>query len=66
MIEIKYLCGCCLRDNGVNICTLHLVMFEELLKKVDFNRFGWDVDQKTFDKIMHCLNSEEQERKELQ
>lgn len=59
--EIKYKCGCHLKEKGIKICTLHLVMFEDLLKKVDFNRFGWDVNQDTYNKIVHCLNTEEQE-----
>ena len=66
MRELKYLCGCCLGDNGINICTLHLAMFEGLLKDKDYKKNnGWNIDQKTFDKIIHCLNLEEQERKEL-
>ena len=65
MREIKYSCGCKLRERGVEICTLHLVMFEDLLKPFEYARFGWDINQETYDKILHCLNNEEQEKKEM-
>ncbi len=65
MREINYSCGCKLGEQGVNICTLHLVMFQDLLKEKDYYKFGWKIDQETYNKITHCLNVEEQERREL-
>ncbi|KKL26468.1 hypothetical protein LCGC14_2394970 [marine sediment metagenome] len=62
MRDIKYKCGCHLKEKGITICILHLVILGDLLKTVDFNRFGWDVNQETYNKIVHCLNIEEQER----
>lgn len=65
MININYLCGCKLGERGIEICTLHLVIFEDLLKEVDYGRFGWDVNQEIYNKITHCLNVDEQERRIL-
>lgn len=62
MRDIKYLCGCNLSERGIKVCTLHLVIFEDLLKGKDYNRFGWDVNQKTYDKIFKFLNQEEKDR----
>ena len=64
--EIRYACGCKLSQKGIEVCTLHLVMFEDLLKSSDYGRFGWDVNQETYNQITRCLNSEEEERKELE
>ena len=64
--EIKYSCGCKLSERGVEICTLHLVMFQDLLKESNHGRFGWDVNQEVYNQITRCLNSEEKERKELE
>ena len=62
MRNIDYKCGCELAERGIKICTLHLVIFEDLLKDTDFGRFGWDVNQTTYNKIVRFLNSEEQYR----
>ena len=65
MREINYSCGCRLGERGIEVCTLHLVMFGDLLKKEEYGRFGWDVNQETYNKITHCLNVDEQERRIL-
>ncbi len=63
MREIKYQCGCELSDKGIHICTLHLVMFEDLLPRDNFIHNGWhNLSQDIYNKITHCLNVEEQER----
>ena len=63
--DLKYSCGCDLHQEGIKICTLHLVIFEDLLKNADYNGSGWDVNQETYNKIVQCLNAEEQERREF-
>jgi len=63
--DVKYLCGCHLGENGIEICTLHLVIFSDLLKEFRYNQVGWDINQETYNKIILCLSADEEERKLL-
>lgn len=73
MREIKYPCGCVLKDEGVAICMTHFVIFEdELMKEKRQGMFrrktfihkytngkGWlDIPQELYDKIIHCISVE--------
>ena len=58
--ELNYTCGCKVSDKGINLCDLHFAIFNfnvEEIKK--------ELSQERYNQIIHALNSEEQERKEL-
>jgi hypothetical protein len=58
--KVDYDCGCRITEDGIKLCDLHFAIFDltaEELKK--------ELSQVKYNQIVHTLNSEEQERKEL-
>lgn len=60
---IDYDCGCQLRQDGIKLCVFHLALYSDILPETEK---GWlDLSQECYNKIVHALNSEQEERDEL-
>jgi len=60
MRELKFLCGCELKEQGLKLCESHLAMYD-----ITTDELKHGFSQKRYLDIVHALNVEEQERKEL-